>query len=217
MNQLYHYVHCPFCVRVRLASGFLNIKYESIVLPYNDEKTPLDLMGVKMLPIMTFSDGAISNESLDIIKILDNNNLLENDLLECDLFNEIEVLLDEIGKPVHNLCMPYWIFTPEFDEESRAYFLKKKEAKRGPFHLLAQKKANYLAVLPNVFEKLKGHLKPFYKSDNLTILDIMIASHLWGLYVLPEFQFPDWLHDYLQSIGKACQFDYHKDFWRKKI
>ena len=113
--------------------------------------------------------------------------------------------------------MPYWIYTPEFDDKARKYFLHKKEAKRGPFHLLAQKKPEFLAELPQVFDKFKDNLNPYFNNDSLTILDIMLASHLWGLYVLPEFQFPDWLHEYLQGIGDACQFDYHNDFWKEEI
>ena len=69
--KLYHYVHCPFCVRVRMAAGFLNTSYESIVVPYDDEATPINLTGKKMLPIWVNDKRLAQNESLDIIKNLD--------------------------------------------------------------------------------------------------------------------------------------------------
>ncbi len=212
--KLYHYVHCPFCVRVRLALGLLNIKFESIVLPYNDEKTPIDLTGKKMLPIFKWEDATSSNESLDIIKRLDGDNILKNELVDTPLFTEdVENLLSRIGAQVHSLCMPYWMWTPEFDKESRNYFQTKKEVKRGPFSKLIQNKSEYLGKLDPVLNDLEKNLSPFYQSDEMTIVDIAIASHLWGMYIFPEFQFSEKVNTYLQTIGDNCKFDYHKDFW----
>lgn len=208
--KLYHYVHCPFCVRVRLGLGLLGLSYDSIVLPYDDEETPIKLMNKKMLPIFEFEDESISNESLDIIKKLDKNNTLKNEESSDQGLND---LLSRIGKDVHSLCMPYWIWTPEFNDSSRKYFLKKKEAKRGPFGKLAQDKEKYLSSFAETTKFIESKLSPFYESDVLTIKDIMLASHLWGMYIFPEFQFTQKLHDYLQDIKAKAKFEYHKDFW----
>ena len=189
--------------------GLLNIPYESVVLPYDDEQTPLSLTGVKMLPILEFSKEDIRNESLDIIKILDKDGVLN-----CVDPSDLDPLLSEIGKSVHSLCMPYWMWTPEFNEKSRSYFQKKKEVKRGPFNKLAQNKDAFISELDKTLNSLEKELSPFYQSTKLTIKDIMIASHLWGMYVFPEFRFSEKLNNYLQSISKACNFNYHEDFWR---
>lgn len=214
--KLYHYVHCPFCVRVRMALGHLAIPYESIVVQYSDEKTPMALTGKKMLPAFEFSPGDVINESLDIIKRLDKKNSLKNELIENN--SAFELLLDEIGKSVHNLCMPYWIWTPEFSPESREYFKQKKSGKRGPFHLLVQNKETHLATLAVTLQKLEENLvgKEFYSGSSLSILDIALASHLWGMYIFPEFQFSPTLHQYLQRVKKQCAFNYHEDFWKKE-
>lgn len=211
--KLYHYVHCPFCVRVRMALGFLNIPYESIVLPYNDESTPVKLTGVKMLPILEV-EGKARNESLEIIKSLDSNSQLGWSHLD-KLSDELSVLIKEISNPVHSLCMPYWIWTPEFDQRSREFFMAQKESKRGPFKDLIKNKEQFLnslnAILTNEIEK---NLSPFYKSSGFTIVDIMIAAHLWGMYIVPEFQFSPKMHSYLQSIKAQTHFDYHQDYWK---
>lgn len=212
--KLYHYVHCPFCVRVRMALGLLNQNYQSIVLPYNDEKTPVDLMGVKMLPIFEWQENDVSNESLDIIKRLDSENILSNDLLDQPIVKEVEDLLSEIGSNVHSLCMPYWMWTPEFDNESREYFQKKKEVKRGPFNKLVHRSDEFIDGLNKTLENLATKLTPYYQSDKLTVLDIMIASHLWGMYILPEYQFPQAIHSYLQKVKSETRFNYHEDFWK---
>ena len=110
--------------------------------------------------------------------------------------------------------MPYWCWTPEFDAESRKYFQEKKEIKRGPFKKLIQNKATYLHTLNTIMQdELENNLTPFYKNSTLSIVDIMIAAQLWGMYIFPEFQFSPKVHNYLQSIKEITHFDYHKDFW----
>ena len=203
-----------------MALGFIGKEYESIVLPYDDEETPVKLCEKKMLPIVTFADGFWSNESLDLIARADEEDRLKTKTLlaSTEQLQKIDELLGEIGSPVHNLAMPYWIWTPEFNESSRRYFVDKKSKKRGPFHLLAQKKQQFLDELPPVLTKVQGLLSgPYYHGETLSIEDIMIASHLWGLYMIPEFQFPNDLHRYLQSIANLCKFNYHEDFWKKEI
>lgn len=210
----YHYVHCPFCVRVRMALGFLNIAYESRVLPYDDDETPVRLTGKKMLPILQDQEKAI-NESLDIIAHCDKENKLRvKEVQKQDHFPPFEKLLSEIGNPIHSLAMPYWIWTPEFDQSSREYFRQKKEGKRGPFAELYFRRREFMKELEPKLDQLVKELGPFYQSSQFGIYDIMLASHLWGLYVVPEFQFPPRLHDYLQEVRRICSFDYHKDFWR---
>jgi glutaredoxin 2 len=194
--------------------NFLNMTYESMVLSYDDEETPLKLTGKKMLPILEINNDA-QNESLAILKSLDVKNLLEWSQLESKN-DEIDDLINKIADPVHSLCMPYWIWTPEFDHKSRQYFQSKKEVKRGPFKNLIQNKQQYLTSLDLLLsEDLERNLLPFYKSATFSIVDIMIAAHLWGMYIFPEFQFSPKINNYLQLIKNKTRFDYHSDFWKE--
>ena len=197
-----------------MALGFLKIPYESIVVAYDDEKTPIGLSGRKMLPIMDFGNDHIQNESLDIILKLDSKNTLCYPHYQ-KLASELETLLNDIGSLVHNLAMPYWIWTPEFNETSRKYFIDKKSVKRGPFKLLVQNQDRYIFQLNSLFsERIESHLKPFYKSDKLTLADIFLAAHFWGIYIVPEYQLPVTFDNYLKRVKKECQFNYHDDFWK---
>jgi glutaredoxin 2 len=212
--KLFHYVHCPFCVRVRIGLSLLNIPYQSYVTPYNDESTPLALTGKKMLPIVVYDNGLSQNESLDILKKLDLNDLLDWKMLN-DQQEILIPLIDKIGDLVHSLAMPFWIWTPEFDVNSRKYYQLKKEAKRGPFKDLVKNQKVFINSLDLIlYNEVLLELKPFYKSDKLTIMDIMIAAHLWGMYVVPEYQFAPHIHAYLMKIKAETHFDYHEDFWR---
>ncbi|MBC7714391.1 MAG: glutathione S-transferase N-terminal domain-containing protein [Rhizobacter sp.] len=212
--KLYHYVHCPFCVRVRMGLGFLAVAYESKVTPYDDEATPLRLTGKKMLPIMEYNDGQAQNESLDILKRQDVNDLLGwKHLAEHE--SSLNTLLDKTGSLVHSLAMPYWIWTPEFNDSSRKYFQTKKEVKRGPFKDLVKNQKSFVDKLDLIlFNEVLSELKPFYKSDKVTIMDLMIAAHIWGMYVVPEYQFAPHIHAYLMRVKAETHFNYHEDFWK---
>lgn len=209
---LYHYIHCPFCVRVRMALGFLGSTFQSIVLQYDDEKTPVDLTGVKMLPIATV-DTKTLNESLDIIKLVDEENKLDLDFLDSNDFLELEATINFLAKEIHNLAMPYWAITPEFKEPARKYFEDKKSKKRGPFKDLVKKQPELIEELNKKLSELEKKISTFYLNDNFSIKDIILASHIWGMYVVPEFQFSEKIHQYLQRVKAQCNFNYHEDFW----
>ena len=194
--------------------GFLGTPYESVVTAYDDEATPIKLTGKKMLPIVEYDDGTAQNESLDLIKRQDKSSCMGWDQLALNL-DGLNSLLDKIGGHVHNLAMPYWIWTPEFNESSRKYFQTKKEVKRGPFKNLVHNQKSYADLLTTLLEtELTTQLKPFYKSDKFTIMDIMIAAHLWGMYVVPEFRFSEAVNNYLQKVKEITKFNYHEDYWR---
>lgn len=215
MNILYHYSHCPFCVRVRLALAYLNVPFKTVLVSYDDEQTPTKLIGKKMLPVLVKDDGKAMPESLDIIAHFDQNNLLQTKQIRENLnFKDFESFLNAIGKMVHNLAMPHWIYTKEFTPSARAYFQKKKEASKGPFKDLIKNRAQFEDGLKPLLTELEYKLKPFCEGEKLSLYDIMIASHLWGLYVVPEFQFSPKIHAYLQQIKHMCGFNYQQDLWR---
>lgn len=213
LPELFHYVHCPYCVRVRLALGYLGLDWKSTVLPYNDEATPLKLAGKKMLPIMVI-DGVATNESLDIIRKLDLSNRLQHQIVSTAQWHQFEELVNQLGKNVHNMAMPYWVWGPEFDDLSRAYFIDKKSAKRGPFDQLRSRREEFEQPLLKDLERLSVNLNPYWESAQFSIRDIVLAAQLWGLYVVPEFRFPQPWHDYLMRVKKIARFEYHAHYWR---
>ncbi len=209
--EFYHYVHCPYCIRVRMALGYLDLPWTSVVVPYDDEVTPVQLCGKKMLPILVV-DGKPMNESLDIIRFVDRDDRLAS---SGSLGTEFEATLQRLADNIHNLCMPWWVWTPEFDENSRAYFIAKKSAKRGPFPDLVRRRPEFEVPLLADFVGLVPRLRPFWDSATPTIRDIALASHLWGLFYVPEFRFPAEWHSYLMRMKEACRFVPHQDHWGK--
>lgn len=212
---LYHYAHCPFCIRVRIAAGYLGIHYDTKLVRYDDETTPVQLSGRKMLPIWVNENGNAINESLDIISLIDIEDKLETKkIMSSPEWKSFEVVLNELGNYIHNLAMPHFIYTKEFDDQSRAYFQKKKEEKRGPFEVLIKNRALFEKELNECLSKVENDITDFYKSKSLSLYDIVLASHLWGMYIVPEFQFSPKLHSYLQKVKSLCKFEYHEDLWK---
>lgn len=215
LPTLYHYTHCPFCIRVRLVAGFLGLNYNSKLIRYDDEKTPMKLTGRKMLPAWENENGNAINESLDIIALIDSENYFKTkETLSTTEWKVFESKLNEAGNYIHSLAMPHFIYTKEFDDQSRAYFQKKKEEKRGPFEVLIKNRKLFEKELSPILAEFEKTIQEFYNSNTLTIYDIVLASHLWGLYVVPEFQFSPKMHSYLQKVKNLCRFDYHEDLWK---
>ena len=203
-------MHCPFCVRVRMALNYLNIPFESRVLSYDNEVLPVQLSGKKMLPIVVFSDGKVMNESLDIIEFADKNGSLFKNV-NSEQINNVSELTSVVGSYLHPLAMPAWLNTLEFIGPSRDYFRLKKEKKRGPFADLLKNEVQLKNELIKFFQEMEIP-ENFISGDYLTILDIMLASHLYGVYVLSDFSVPLKIHLYLQRVRKICKFNYHEDY-----
>ncbi len=212
---LYHYSHCPFCIRVRLAAGYLGINYETKLIRYDDEQTPMKLTGSKMLPIWVNENGNAINESLDIISLIDIEDKFQTKkTINTPEWKTFETTLSDAGNYIHNLAMPYFIYTKEFDENSRAYFQRKKEVKRGSFEVLVKNRSLFERELNECLAKIEQDISKFYRSETLSLYDVVLASHLWGMYVVPEFQFTPKLHSYLQEVKKLCKFNYAEDLWK---
>ena len=58
---LFHYDHCPYCVKARMIFGLKNLSFEEKVLPNDDEKTPIEMIGQKMVPILKKENGSFSS------------------------------------------------------------------------------------------------------------------------------------------------------------
>lgn len=208
---LLNYTHCPYCVRVRMALGHLSIPYISQVVSYDDEKTPTQLIGKKMLPIVV-DNGVPQCESLDIIAKYDVKDVLKLKSFNKEEIEQLERELSSFGELIHSLCMPHWIFTPEFNSNARIYFQKKKEIKRGPFRELIKKREQLQLELENKLLNFENKIDSFYNSTEFSIKDIIVAAHFWGLYILPEFQFSPKFHSYLQKIKHLTNFTYWDHF-----
>ena len=155
--KLYHYDHCPFCVRARMIIGLRDLNVEQSPLANDDEATPIGLVGKKMVPILIKADGTAMGESLDIVRYLDE--YAGGERLDDAIRPALQAWLDKVNTYSNQLLSPRStrIGLPEFVSESaRAYYTAKKSAQYGDFaenlartdELLARLHADLPALVP---------------------------------------------------------------------
>jgi len=132
---LYNYDHCPFCVRVRLALGFKNVKHNLVFLANDDIYTPTSMVGKKISPIMRFpSDNSdeedlIMKESMDIIEFIENDERFgpTNVLRPASGRTDLKEWQNSVKFLLRTLQRPRYVATgllPEFQQiDSRHAFI----------------------------------------------------------------------------------------------
>ncbi len=197
--KLYVYDHCPFCVRARMPFGLKNIPFELAFLPNDDEETPINMTGKKMLPILEDEEGFLG-ESLDIVHKLD---ALDGPLLFGG--KPSQEILDWLSKwnPVVNALViprtPDPVY-PEFKSESaRTYFTGKKSITFGDFSGLIARTDEFNTELAQGFAELEPILPD---PEGAGIDDILLFPILRSLTVMPELQMPEKVAAYTDRMAE---------------
>lgn len=213
MITLYHYPHCPFCQRIRLFLGYKNIEYRSVVLPYSDKITPQELCNSSTLPIMDFGDGLIMNESLNIIREIENRFPHPIGFIGPveSVFQWASMLMVSIPRYFDMLLPAYHKYSPEFIENpvDAEFFKTIKEAKRGKtFTVLIQEspeifKNNVLPVLGDIIEKVEEEF--FLMGPTFTVADCVMVADLSGLRLVDDITLPSEIRGYIDRVEQKCQ------------
>lgn len=204
--KLYYYEHCPFCIRVLMLIHYKNIALEKNVLLNDDEKTPIAMIGQKMLPVLQKDNGEFMPESLDIIDYLDG---LTAGVLpkQISVASSISDWLQSMRYPYRELTYPRMIQYPfqEFSTQSaRDYFEQKKSQSAGNF---ADNMANTAALIADLEPKL-GELDSWISTLNhhaLTWDDIHLFPYLLLLTLVPGITWPEQVKNYLLTKCEQLQ------------
>eukprot|EP00543_Licmophora_paradoxa_P005642 CAMPEP_0202446142 /NCGR_PEP_ID=MMETSP1360-20130828/4752_1 /ASSEMBLY_ACC=CAM_ASM_000848 /TAXON_ID=515479 /ORGANISM="Licmophora paradoxa, Strain CCMP2313" /LENGTH=300 /DNA_ID=CAMNT_0049062579 /DNA_START=104 /DNA_END=1006 /DNA_ORIENTATION=+ len=131
LPSVYLYDHCPFCVRVRLALGIKNVKYNLKFMANDDTKTPNKLVGRKIAPIFKLpQDNLIMAESLDIIAFIDSDERFGpvGAIKPATGRTDIKAWKKSVKTLLRTLQRPRYVATgliPEFQQtDSRHAFIK---------------------------------------------------------------------------------------------
>ncbi len=213
--KFYHYLHCPFCQRVRLVLSYKGIDCESVVLSYADSKTPESLIGMKMLPIINFEDGDIQPESLDLIVELESRfqkKPLFEGMTEEDFSWASRVA---VSTPRYfDLLIPYMLEgyknAPEFDEEGVDYFKNGKEAKRGrTFEALKLERFEiYEQSVKPMLEVVESRLlNTGFVGKKFSAADCVLVADLSGLRLVEGIDLPKFIKNYIIKVEDICGDD----------
>ena len=204
--RLFIYDHCPYCVKARMIFGLKNQALENVTLLNDDEKTPISMIGQKMVPILEKENGEFMPESLDIIKYIDSQSSPSKVFWEEDSF-----LIDQIHQARMDYCsltMPRWVQSSmeEFKTESaRKYFQNKKEQMIGSFSSALEQTETFKKNISPILESLDQQLYPndeWYKGDQISLNDFHLFALLRGLSIVKDISFPVGLQKYAERTAQ---------------
>jgi len=217
LPQLYVYDHCPFCVRVRLALGLLDMPHQLMFLGNDDVETPTALVGKKIAPIWVDKDGPMM-ESLDIIEKIDTGAVFKPASGRTDLKawqKSVQTLMRKLQRPRY-VKVPL----PEFMQKGgRDAFVKnhqmppfeKAEWKTGDM-TLEDKYAKYAEALaesdelvPQLSEALLELEPLIYSADcctegGLSYDDIDLWARLRSMTMIKGLVYPPKVRGYLDHF-----------------
>ncbi|WP_413534826.1 glutaredoxin 2 [Rahnella inusitata] len=205
--KLYVYEHCPFCVKARMIFGLKNIPVEIKVLLNDDEKTPISMVGKKMVPILQKQDGSFMPESMDIVNFIDKSD--GKPLLTGATNAAIATWLRHVSEYTGRLLLPRFAAAPleEFaTPEARKYFSDKKQAASGDFqeHLkhsdgLVKKISQDLRALDKLI------VEPNAVNGELSEDDIHLWPLLRSLSIVQGIDWPSRVQAYRDNMAKQTQ------------
>jgi glutaredoxin 2 len=195
--------------------GLKAVDFELISLLNDDEKTPISMIGKKMVPILEYNNSKYMAESLDIVKYIDEN-FGGDPLLNETRNNELANWLQESREYVYKLAMPRWpkIGLEEFETKGAIeYFTNKKEAMIGSFDeklaesdKLIQKANKHLLELENIIDS-----KDYAISSGLSYGDIDLFPTLRSLSCVKGISFPEKVGLYSRNISNLSGIEMHFD------
>lgn len=206
--KLYIYEHCPFCARARMIFGLKHIPVEQHILLCDDSKSPTNMIGEKMVPILQKDDGSYMPESLDIVDYIDSN-YGDKPILTGDRSAKIAKLITQINQYDYRLECPRYIKMDlaEFATQSAIDdFTTSKAQKMGSFaDCLAQTEtlASFVANLLNELEPLI--ISPDACNGRLSLDDICLFPVLRNLTCVKNLMFPVKIKSYLQSMSEQSK------------
>jgi glutaredoxin 2 len=217
---LLSYDHCPYCVKARMIFGLKSIPFELKNLLNDDESTPIQLIGKKMLPILIKDNNEPLAESLDIISYVDQlSEYGPKRVNPAPQSASLSQWLQEIRQYHYALAMPRWVKMglDEFATPSAVkYFTDKKEMSIGAFdHNF--KNSESLIIQANQHLKVLDKLivaSPYFWGDEVTWDDFHVFSALRCLTTTQGVEFPEKINDYMNQLSSLSQVPLH---WERAI
>lgn len=212
--KLYVYEYCPFCIKARMIFPLKGLPFDMDVLLDDDIRTPTQLIGRKLLPILEKEDGSHMGESMDIVRYVD---ALPDTaaVITGKRRREIAQWCSAIEYTVYQLSMCRWSEMPvhEFSTPSaKAFYIRGKEAWVGPFEPLLRQTPELL----NDVHRALAELEPLIESDNavngeLSLDDFNVFPLLHQLSVVKGVQYPAKVDAYRRTMAERCHISLYNE------
>ncbi|MEQ9115759.1 MAG: glutaredoxin 2 [Rickettsiales bacterium] len=212
--KLYVYDHCPYCVKARMIFGLKHVEFDLEFLLNDDEKTPIEMVGQKMVPILELDNGKYMPESMDIVHYIDSE-FSKHKIVNPSSNGKIIDWIDETTHEMYQLAMPRWVQVdlPEFRTRGAIeYFIKKKEKYVGPFEELLQESDRFIESMNKKLIELD---KLIHSEDSaegkLSDTDFHLFAELRSLSIVKGIIFPKKTLSYLHKMHKMAKIPLHDE------
>lgn len=206
--RLFIYEHCPYCVKALIAFGMKNIPVDIVVLPNDDEVTPISMIGIKACPILQKADGSFMGESMDIVHYIDQ---LDGSPIFAESANreDLNTWLKSVNTLFKKLLYPRWITSSvgEFSTQSAIdYFVNKKTKELGSF---SEALANSEVLIKELEEALLL-LEPMITSEQhvneqLSVDDVDLFGRLRAITLIKGLTIPKDICAYIEYFSQVSQ------------
>jgi glutaredoxin 2 len=210
--KLYQYNHCPYCVRVKMMLGRKKLEHQTITIAYDDIKTPTEIIGKKLLPILIKQDNTAIGESLDILKYLDNldhNPILSNKKMPEDINNA----LFNLRKNANKLYKPRIVHANIEDFSTKGsieyYENKFKKKYETDFEQCLKDTKNLVPEVQYNIDKISALLtsqENIYE-DVFAMADIHLFPALRNLTIVKNIKFPSNLKNYMYYQAEQAEIE----------
>ncbi len=210
--KLYIYDHCPFCVKARMIFPFKKVSVELVTLLDDDEKTPISMIGKKMVPILEFEKGKFMPESLDIISYIDKKD--GQPMVSWEEDDRLTSWFNKNLRLHYNLAMPRWVQAPleEFETQSaRDYFQRRKESHIDPFKSLLENTGVLVEKMREELEILESWIeeKQNFFLGSLSVNDFHLFAFLRSISIVKGLPFPEKVKCYSEQMSKNSGVPLH--------
>ncbi|OKB67014.1 glutaredoxin, GrxB family [Serratia marcescens] len=205
--KLFIYDHCPFCVKARMIFGLKDLPVRLVTLLNDDETTPFNLIGKKMVPILVKDDGEAMPESLDIVRYVDG--LDGKPVLTGHTNPAIAEWLQRVGGYSAKLLLPR-VAQADFEEfatdSARRYFIDKKQATIGDFSDHLANSADLIAELEADLQTLSPLIVSVEAvNGELSEDDIQLFPLLRSLSIVAGVALPDNVEAYRDRMAQRSE------------
>lgn len=199
--NLFVYEHCPYCIKARMIFGAKDLPVNIVFLDNDDEKSPIEMIGKKMVPILEYEPGKFMPESMDIIQYIDET--YGSGIIKNTLDPEIVNFVISSKAYLYELCMPRWVQTnlPEFKTQSAIdYFINKKSSIIPNFEQALANTDSLLARANTDLEHLESLVTQLKPKEQLTYNDFELYPMLKSLSIVKNIKFGPNVTQYIKDL-----------------
>jgi glutaredoxin 2 len=195
--------------------GLKKFNYSEIILDNDDEKTPIDMIGKKSLPILKLKNNHYMGESLDIVAHIDSMSG-DRSLIE-DRKIEIENWIINIERIIYELAIPRWAFSDfkEFNKiTARMYFINKKQAAIGDFVEKLNASTSKIDLIVKELEVLNNMISLESlesRTNSWSYTDILLFPILRSLSIVKGIVWPKNVQSWMEKMSEQCGIALHND------